>query len=69
MLEVEKEIRSHGGKLATHVTPKGHPFRGKTSFVFECKRMDDEIRFSDVVNDNYWLNCWKVKTMKERYGI
>lgn len=66
---VEEEIRSYRNKLATHVTPKGHPFRDKTSFVFVCKRMDDEIRFYDVVNNNYWLNCWKVKTLKERFGI
>lgn len=67
--EVEKEIRSHGGKLTTHVSPKNHPFRDKTSFVFACKRVGDEIRFYDVVNNNYWQNCWKVKTLKERYGI
>ena len=67
--DVEKEIRSCGRKLATHVSPKDHPFRDKTSFVFVCKRVGDDIRFCDVVNNNYWQNCWKVKTMKERYGI
>lgn len=67
--DVEKEIRSCGSKLATHVSPKDHPFRDKTSFVFVCKRVGDEIRFYDVVNNNYWQSCWKVKTLKERYGI
>ena len=67
--DVENEIRSHGGKLATHVSPKNHPFRDKTSFLFACKRVDDEIRFYDVVNNNYWQSCWKVKSLKERYGI
>ena len=67
--DVEKGIRSYSSKLATHVSPKGRPFRDKTSFVFVCKRVGDDIRFYDVVNNNYWQNCWKVKTLKERYGI
>ena len=65
--DIEKQIRANSKYLVSHVRPKGHPFRDRNHFVFVCRRVGDEIRFYDVVNNNYWQNSWEVKTLKSRF--
>lgn len=67
MRDVEKQIRANGKYLVSRVVPKGRPFRDRNNFVFVCRRVGDEIRFYDVVNDNYWQNCWNILPLKKRF--
>lgn len=67
--DIETNIRANVKYFVSHVEPKGHPFRNRFKFVFVCRRYRDEIRFYDVVNNNFWAQTWKVKTLRELYGI
>lgn len=67
MRDVEKQIRANGKYLVSRVVPKGRPFRDRNHFVFVCRRVGDEIRFYDVVNDNYWQNCWNILPLKKSF--
>ena len=66
---IEKNIKANAKNFVSHVVPKGRSFRNRYKFVFVCRRYGDEIRFYDVVNNNFWAQIWKVKTLRELYGI
>ncbi|EEB25931.1 hypothetical protein M070_1086 [Bacteroides fragilis str. A7 (UDC12-2)] len=42
---------------------------GIYKYGFVCRRYGDEIKFYDVVNNNFWAQTWKAKTLRELYGI
>lgn len=67
--DIENQIRVNSKYLVSHVKPKGHPFRDRTCFMFVCRRVGDEIRFYDVVNNNYWQTSWHFLTLKKRFGL
>ena len=67
--DIEKIIKANAKYFVSHVQPKGHSFRNRYKFVFVCRRCGDEIKFYDVVNNNFWTQTWKVKTLRELYGI
>lgn len=67
--DIETNIKANAKYFVGHVHPKGHPFRNKYKFVFVCRRCGDVIKFYDVVNNNFWAQTWKVKTLRELYGI
>ena len=67
--DIKTNIRANVKYFVSHVEPKGHPFRNRSKFVFVCRRYRDEIRFYDVVNNNFWAQTWRVKTLRELYGI
>lgn len=67
--DIENQIRANSKYLVSHVKPKGHPFRDRTCFMFVCRRVRDEIRFYDVVNNNYWQTSWHFLTLKKRFGL
>ena len=66
---IEKQIRDNSKYLVSHVMPKNHPFRDRNHFVFVCKRVGDEIRFYDVVNNNYWQTSWQIMPLKKKFGL
>ena len=66
---IEKQIRDNGKHLVSNVCPKDHSFRDRTHFVFVCKRVGDEIRFYDVINNNYWQTYWHILPLKKRFGV
>ena len=67
--KIEKQIRDNSKFFVSHVEPKGHPFRDRNHFVFVCRRVGDDIRFYDVVNNNYWQTCWHILPLKSRFGL
>ncbi len=66
---IEENITANAKYLVSYVQPKNHPFRNRYEFVFVCRRHGDEIRFYDVVNNNYWPEVWVVKPLKDLYGV
>lgn len=67
--ELEKQIRDNSKYLVSHVMPQNHPFRDRNHFVFVCRRVGDEIRFYDVVNNNYWQTSWHILPLKKKFGL
>lgn len=67
--DIEMILKANAKYFVSQVQPKGHSFRNRYNFVFVCRRCGDEIKFYDVVNNNFWTQTWKVKTLRELYGI
>lgn len=67
--DIETNIKANVKYLVSHVLPKDHPFRNRYEYVFVCRRHGDEIRFYDVVNNNFWSQVWEVKPLKDMYGV
>lgn len=67
--DIETNIKANAKYLVSHVLPKDYPFRNRYEYVFVCRRHGDEIRFYDVVNNNFWSQVWEVKPLKDMYGV
>ena len=62
--DIKTNIRANVKYFVSHVEPKGHPFRNRSKFVFVCRRYRDEIRFYDVVNNNFLGTDMESKNFK-----
>lgn len=67
--DIKTNIKANAKYLVSHVQPKDHPFRNRFEYVFVCRRYGNEIRFYDVVNNNYWSQVWIIKPLKDMYGV